>query len=441
MNGMTQSENATPPPPKPVLNIKVLGIGSAGLNLLGELVRAGFAPEALIGVHSDTAALASCPASGKIPVEPRSLRPLRADADPERNRAAVEAPILRLKSLCADTDVVLLVAGLGGIAGTSLSPVLASAAREAGAFVLCCAILPFELEGSLRAEVAQAGLKRLLEAADLVICLPNQKMASLNDEATSLLDTYQEPNRLLTDCLLGLWRALASHCVIGLPFRDLCGRIREHSTACSFALAEASGPTRAAQAVERVLAHPLLGGAATLQQAAATAVCILGGPTLARAQVNRIMEQLQRQCDTASVLMGAAIMPALGDTLLVGLLVPQNDSTADASDSDHDRAAEPAPRGRGEELRDQLVNRVEPTRRHSRFVPPPPTVPPERMAQLIKDHARTSGRIRKPSAKMRQGNLPLEIVSKGRFDKSEPTIHKGEDLDVPTYIRRGVALN
>jgi cell division protein FtsZ len=246
---------------------------------------------------------------------------------------------------------------------------------------------------------------------------------------------------LLTGCISGLCRALASHSIIGLPFRELCGLIREHSTACTFALAEASGPTRAAQAVERVLAHPLMGDTATLPQAAATAVCILGGPTLAMAEVNRIMAQLHRQCEAASVLMGAAIVPELGDTLMVGLLVPQHDSAAGASEEDEDRVAEPAPRGRAEELPDQLVNRAETTRRQSRFVPPPPAVPPERMAQLIKDHTRIAGRARKPSAKLRQGNLPLEIVSKGRFDKSEPTIHKGEDLDVPTYIRRGVALN
>jgi cell division protein FtsZ len=41
----------------------------------------------------------------------------------------------------------------------------------------------------------------------------------------------------------------------------------------------------------------------------------------------------------------------------------------------------------------------------------------------------------------RQGQLALEIVSKGRFDQIEPTIHQGQDLDLPTYIRRGVALN
>ena len=59
--------------------------------------------------------------------------------------------------------------------------------------------------------------------------------------------------------------------------------------------------------------------------------------------------------------------------------------------------------------------------------------------QLIKQHA--AGRARKSGSRMRQEQLPLAIISKGRFDKSEPTIHKGEDLDIPTYYRRGVVLN
>jgi cell division protein FtsZ len=60
------------------------------------------------------------------------------------------------------------------------------------------------------------------------------------------------------------------------------------------------------------------------------------------------------------------------------------------------------------------------------------------MEQMLKTAASCA---RKKQTKMRQGQLPLEIISKGRFDKSEPTIHRGEDLDVPTYIRRGISLN
>jgi cell division protein FtsZ len=65
----------------------------------------------------------------------------------------------------------------------------------------------------------------------------------------------------------------------------------------------------------------------------------------------------------------------------------------------------------------------------------------DQVQQLLARQSRGGSRQRKNTSKLRQTQLPLEIVSKGRFDKSEPTIHKGEDLDVPTYIRRGVALN
>ena len=75
-----------------------------------------------------------------------------------------------------------------------------------------------------------------------------------------------------------------------------------------------------------------------------------------------------------------------------------------------------------------------------RFVPPAPETTPEKTERLLAQQ-NGNGRQRKTAARMRQGQLPLEIVSKGRFEKSEPTIHHGQDLDVPTYIRRGIALN
>jgi cell division protein FtsZ len=76
----------------------------------------------------------------------------------------------------------------------------------------------------------------------------------------------------------------------------------------------------------------------------------------------------------------------------------------------------------------------------SRHVPPPPVLTQQQADKLLSSQAGGS-RSRKKNAGLRQGTLSLEIVSKGRFEKSEPTIHHGEDLDVPTYIRRGVALN
>jgi hypothetical protein len=122
-------------------------------------------------------------------------------------------------------------------------------------------------------------------------------------------------------------------------------------------------------------------------------------------------------------------------------LLARPDQEIEGAESTKDSpASELAPRG-STDLGMQLLDNGAAERRHSRFVPPPPSLPPEKMAQLLKQQGRGAGRARNGQSKLRQTQLPLEIVSKGRFDKSEPTIHKGEDLDVPTYIRRGMALN
>jgi hypothetical protein len=97
--------------------------------------------------------------------------------------------------------------------------------------------------------------------------------------------------------------------------------------------------------------------------------------------------------------------------------------------------------GLREELPAQLLDRAATGRPGSRFVPPPPILSPGRLEQMLTRQGGIGLRRRRSSPKMLQTQLPLEIVSKGRFDKSEPTVHKGEDLDVPTYIRRGIALN
>ncbi|HVM47710.1 MAG TPA: hypothetical protein VMU04_06770, partial [Candidatus Acidoferrum sp.] len=121
------------------------------------------------------------------------------------------------------------------------------------------------------------------------------------------------------------------------------------------------------------------------------------------------------------------------DRLAVTLIAARR--TAEASPEAASPDSEPEPLSR------QLLDPASSPRPGSRFVPPAPTLPPDQIEQLLSRQTGRSSRSRKSPDRMFQGQLPLEIISKGRFDKSEPTIHKGEDLDVPTYVRRGVALN
>jgi len=207
--------------------------------------------------------------------------------------------------------------------------------------------------------------------------------------------------------------------------------LRDRHCECGFAVAEALGPTRSREVVDKLLAHPLLEAGQVLAEAEAVLVSLMGGPDLTMAEVHRVMEELNRHCERAQVIMGAVIDESFRERLAVTVFAARK--MPDPAE------APPTSRAHPEELGIQLLNRTEPVRPGSRFVPPPPALPPEQMQQLM-SRQRSSGGGRK-HPKLRQSQLPLEIVSKGRFDKSEPTIHKGEDLDVPTYIRRCVALN
>jgi cell division protein FtsZ len=150
-------------------------------------------------------------------------------------------------------------------------------------------------------------------------------------------------------------------------------------------------------------------------------------------EVNRVMQEIQGRCDGAHVMMGAAIDDRFCERLAITVIVGRK---GQASDESEERV-----RTKPEELETQLLTRTATTKPKSRMVPPAPELPPDKVEQLL-SRQRPAGTLgRKATAKMRQGQLPLEIISKGRFDKSEPTIHMGEDLDVPTYIRRGISLN
>jgi cell division protein FtsZ len=418
--------------------VRIFGIGSAGVGVLAQLVQDGIPGDALIAIHSNTGAFAALAGVEKIEVHKKPGNLSNAANEIGCEELLTEEVLSRIRALCSAADFVIIIAGMGGVLGGILSPSLASVAHESGAFVLAFAVMPFECEGSRRIEMASAGFNRVKNAADLLLCYPNQKTLGLINEKTSLADTFNVANRLLASGVRGTWRALCSEIALGHRFSDLYQSMVQDSKECSFAVAESVGPNRVTEAVDRLFAHPLATGPNVLPAAKTVAVYILGGPSLGLAEVNRIMEQFQTRCETSSLLMGAANIPELGDSLILSVLFSASSLEMECSISSDEEAAVPGS-DRGN-LGIQLLENTSGERRNSRFLPPPPSLPPEKMQQLLKQQGRT-GRPRKGQARFRQTQLPLEILSKGRFDKSEPTIHKGEDLDVPTYIRRGVSLN
>jgi len=118
-----------------------------------------------------------------------------------------------------------------------------------------------------------------------------------------------------------------------------------------------------------------------------------------------VMESVKRQCGHAQIIMGAAADAGMKDKLCVTVIAARQNASVTSV----------TPRAEGHNAATTVAHHREP--------------------------ALSRQRKRGAVAKAVQGQLPLTIISKGRFDKSEPTLHRGEDLDIPTFIRRGVAMN
>jgi cell division protein FtsZ len=151
------------------LVVKFFGVGDAGIAMVQQMTDAALTGAAFAAVNASSTSLSDDRIPEKILLEKKMLRGLGTGGDPERGRAAAEEHLQKLKDACAGVDVALVVAGLGGGAGTGISPVLARTAREAGALTLALVTLPFTCEGNRRTRQAAEGLEALKAAADGVI--------------------------------------------------------------------------------------------------------------------------------------------------------------------------------------------------------------------------------------------------------------------------------
>jgi cell division protein FtsZ len=429
----------TPLPAGVPLRVKIIGVGTAGSAMVDQLNREEFAAAGFAFVNTDSSGPSG--PTKQILLDTTPVRGLGTGGDPERGRKLAEENFNQLKVLTAETEVVFLVAGLGGGAGSGVLPVLARAARESGALVLAFVTLPFDCEGNRRQQQAQQALAQLQLTCDGVLCLPNQKAFQLLDAKLSFLETFRATTRLLTEGVRGVWRLLMHRGLIQIHFEELCALLREQHGESYFATVEATGADRTTELLGKISPHPLLDGGQALAGAASVLVSILGGPDLSMADVNQLMQDVSARCPQARVIMGAAVDDNFSERLAVTLIATRPSAAALAKAS-APKSPEVETPVTAAEFGAELLHPTEVERPKTRIVPPAPTLSLEQREEIISKHTGKASRTRKQTGpRMRQTTLPLDIVNKGRFDKSEPTIYKGEDLDLPTYVRRGVALN
>lgn len=402
--------------------IKVIGVGGAGTNALDRLVLDGAVQVDLLACNTDVQALASSVASHKIQLGRRITRGLGAGGDPEVGFNAAEEAGTELREALENVPLVMVCAGLGGGTGSGAVPLIVKLAREQGSLVIVCATLPFSFEGKRRGRQAQEALAAIQQYADAVVCFENDRMGELISSPDSgINEAFAGADKIIGQCVRAVVELVNRRGLIHLGFDDLLSALRNHDARCLFGYGEAGGSDRGRAALAQALQSPLMEAGALLGQASNVLVNIVGGSDLRLAEVQAMMESLADHIgDQTQLLFGAVVDPKLDGRIgvtLISSLGARGNLPAAAPAAPFPQPQPPAPHPQPAPVPTPSYQRPGSAPAPNR----PPVAPPAPAPA--------------PAA-------PAEPAIRGRFehDKVEPTIVEGEDLDVPTFLRKNFRL-
>ncbi len=398
--------------------IKVIGVGGAGSNALDRLVLEGSINVDLVACNTDVQALAGSVATQKIQLGRHITRGLGAGGDPELGYSAAEEAIDEVRAVLANVPLVIVCTGLGGGTGSGAAPLIVKSAREQNSLVLVCATLPFSFEGRRRSQQAQEALKAIQQYADAVMCFENDRMGELILPEAGIHEAFAGADQIISQSVRAIIDLINRRGLIHLGFDDLLSALRSHDSRCLFGYGEAGGKQRGRDALNHALKNPLMDRGSLLSHAANVLVNIVGGHDMTLSEVQHVMEELgQHIGNNTQLLFGAAVDPKLEGRLGVTLISSMGVRATGQV------ASQPPPENAA-----YVASRA--------VTSSPPPLP----VAALGGSAPVSAAPVAPAARTGADMTGSDTTVRGRFDKSEPTIIDGEDLDVPTFMRKNLKV-
>jgi cell division protein FtsZ len=482
--------------------IKVVGVGGAGTNVLDRIVLDGLDKADLIAVNTDVQSLASSVASSKVQLGRTVTRGLGAGGDPEVGYNAAYESADEIRHALSDARMIFVCAGLGGGTGSGAAPAVAQVARENGSLVLAFATLPFSFEGKRRQAQAREAMAKLREHCDAVICFENDRLGDMVAPKAGIHQAFAAADQMISQSVRSIVSLIQRPGLIRIGFDDLLAALRSPSGRCLFGFGESESDNRAHDALTQALKNPLMDRGRMLAEASHVLVQVSGGPGMTLTEVEILMQELNKHIrDETQIIFGTTVDSRMGNRLsvtLISSLAGEEEEEGPVVAAKPAKAAKPKAPPKAEpppvavawpepvleepeeispaiiaeeQLAEQPVftpelieadlsspigiesaepepETVEPDpeqvaelAEEPEFEPPPQ--PPQPRVILPKKKATIFNEAqpvaeKKPQA--RQEMMQFEPVTRGRFEKSEPTIVEGQDLDVPTFLRKNVRV-
>ncbi len=312
-------DEKTPKKQQSRANIKVFGIGGAGLNAVNNMIRSGLEGVEFFGANTDAQALASSVAINKVQLGDEITRGLGAGADPEIGFAAARESAESIRKSLEGADMVFITAGMGGGTGTLGSSVVAEIAKELGCLTVGVVTKPFLFEGKRRMRNAERGIEELKSRVDTLITIPNQRLLSIAGRNTSLLDTFRRADEILFQAVKGISDLIIFEGLVNVDFADVRAVMSEMGMAM-MGTGESSGENRAIEAAEKAISSPLLEDI-SIHGARGVLINITASPDVTLQEVNEAAELVHAEAhEEANIIWGMVIDPTMADRVRVTVI-------------------------------------------------------------------------------------------------------------------------
>ena len=230
------------------VNIKVIGIGSAGCNIVAMFSQ--LQPQAdFIYMNTDKQALQAIKGGGtKVQLGPQLCNGLAAVANPMIGAKAAEESREEILKAIIPSDMVLLVAGMGGVVGSGALPVIAEMACKNGMLCIPVVTIPFSFEGKQRMQRAQEAMERLERRCDAVVVIPNEGITTKRDNITGLREAFDKSDKNVLHAVSCLWEAAHGGGAFDVETTDFIASFQLGGGILHCGVGEAEGPERLREA-------------------------------------------------------------------------------------------------------------------------------------------------------------------------------------------------
>jgi len=296
-------------PGQPVL--RVCGIGGAGVNAVNRMIDAEVGGVDFLAINTDLQSLQGSAAPTALHIGSDLTRGLGSGSDPDLGRQAAMDDSDKIKAALRGSDMVFITAGSGGGTGTGAAPVVARIARELDALTVGIVTKPFGFEGTRRMQAAERGVMALGDEVDTLIVVPNNRLLSVLDKGTSMVDAFKVADDVLRQGVQGVSDLITLPGLINLDFADV-RTIMSDAGSALLGIGMGTGERRALEAAAQAVSSPLL--ETSVEGARSILLSITGGPDLSLFEVSEAAKTVQEAAHPdANIIFGAMVDEKLGD--------------------------------------------------------------------------------------------------------------------------------